>query len=231
MIRPSGQRLRESLTSRSVGRWSPDTRFTKGIKEQNFCHLKMEIFLKTSSHADQSDQSECLFWSVYEEVGRSSIKYLLRGGHSTHCHAVVLLRVFLSFGACNLWHHTFAHPGGRVKQSKKSLAPAYQIPSSLLLARASFQNKWQPWAGIYFTPLITAGGQGVIMDLKQESNQDKAVDVLLMTISRVKWHVFPLERLPVTVHINIALLLWLWSVSVCLFSKQPLPWENFLLKP
>ena len=86
-------------------------------------------------------------------------------------------------------------------------------------ARASFQNKWQPWAGIYFTPLMTAGGQGVIMDLKQESNQGKAVDVLLMTISRVKWHVYPLERLHVAVHINIALLCWLGSVLSCWVSN------------
>ena len=32
-------------------------------RRQDFCHPKMEIFLKTSSHADQSDQSDCLLSS------------------------------------------------------------------------------------------------------------------------------------------------------------------------
>ena len=32
-----------------------------GSQERSFCHLKMETFLKTSSHAEQSDQFDCLF--------------------------------------------------------------------------------------------------------------------------------------------------------------------------
>ena len=37
----------------------------------NFCLPKTKVFLATSSQADESDQSDRLFWSPYEEVARN----------------------------------------------------------------------------------------------------------------------------------------------------------------
>ena len=38
----------------------------RGLVEQNFCHPKTEIFLKTSPKWEQLDQSDCLLCSAYE---------------------------------------------------------------------------------------------------------------------------------------------------------------------
>ena len=62
----SESQLAPCSASAPIRGWSQIQRYN-----WNFCLPKTEVFLATSSQADQSDQSDRLFWSPYEEVARN----------------------------------------------------------------------------------------------------------------------------------------------------------------